>query len=233
MEPFTIAPSVAPQVPQQSAAKISRPKVYHRVLVVFLSSLIIAVAFTLNFPNTATAAEPSTTKATIEGRVRELIPDIEAYITSGMKRFDVPGLAIGIVADNRLIYAKGFGVRSKSNGLPVAVKQFAKPANPRPFPPLAPLTGNFVNSSLGKAALTLKDDALVIEVHATGAKFKLVPWDGDIFMATLLATDQFGPIVDLDYMTKGFAQFQMDKDGKLNLLRLSTRDGQAYEFRRE
>ena len=44
---------------------------------------------------------------------------------------------------------------------------------------------------------------------------------------------QFGPIVDLDYMTKGFAQFQMDKDGKLNLLRLSIEDGQAYEFRRE
>jgi hypothetical protein len=34
-------------------------------------------------------------------------------------------------------------------------------------------------------------------------------------------------------MTKGFAQFQMDKNGKLNLLRLSTPDGQAYEFRRE
>ena len=77
------------------------------------------------------------------------------------------------------------------------------------------------------------DAALVIEVQATGAKFKLVPWDGDIFMATLMATDQFGPIVDLDYMTRGFAQFQMDKDGKLNLLRLSLVDGQAYEFRRE
>ena len=546
MEPFTVAPSVASQVPLQSAAEISRPKGYRRVLVVFLSSLIIVVALTLNLPNTAKAAEPSKTKVTIEARVQELIPDIEAYITSGMKGFDIPGLAIGIVANNRLIYAKGFGVRSKSNGLPVdtrtvfqigsttkafltatmaimvdrgklrwddrvvdlypefrlkdpwvtrefrvfdlpaqrsglpplvndilvmlnfkepemirslghvepvssfrttfaytnithllaarivakatgapdwnavlqkelldplgmkdstytaeaieaapnhakghrwtpegtievpftpifpyhlagsgninsniedmarwvrmqlgngtfdgrrivssenlaytrmpkvalndqvfydlgwynyltpngnilwhdgdalsfgsfvglvpdknigiiiltnetnveapnslgawvldrilgnakhdpvaenlknakatfeaTAKQFAKPANPRPFPQLAPLTGNFVNSSLGKAVLTLKDDALVIEVQATGAKFKLVPWDGDIFMATLMATDQFGPIVDLDYMTKGFAQFQIDKDGKLNLLRLSTQDGQAYEFRRE
>ena len=546
MEPFTVAPSVASRVPPQSAPEISRPKVYRRVLVVFLSSLIIVVAFTLNLPNTAKAAEPSKTKATIEGRVQELIPDIEAYITSGMKGFDIPGLAIGIVANNRLIYAKGFGVRSKSNGLPVdtrtvfqigsttkafltatmaimvdrgklrwddrvvdlypefqlkdpwvtrefrvfdlpaqrsglpplandilamlnfkepemirslghvepvssfrttfaytnithllasrivakaagapdwnavlqkelldplgmkdstytaeaieaaanhanghrwtpkgtievpftpifpyhlagagtinsniedmarwarmqlgdgtfdgrrivssenlaytrmpkvalneqvfydlgwynyltpngnilwhdgdalsfgsfvglvpdknigiiiltnetnveapnslgpwvldrilgnakhdpvaenlkhakatfeaTAKRFAKPANPRPFPQLAPLTGNFVNSSFGKAVLTLKDDALVFELQATGAKFKLVSWDGDIFMATLMATDQFGPIVDLDYMTKGFAQFQMDKDGKLNLLRLSTLDGQAYEFRRE
>jgi hypothetical protein len=112
-------------------------------------------------------------------------------------------------------------------------KLFAKPANPRPSPPLAPLTGNFVSPSFGKAVLTSKDDALVIEVQATGAKFKLVPWDGDIFTFTLMPTGKFGPIVDLDYMTKGFAQFQMDKNGKLNLLRLSTPDGQAYEFRRE
>jgi hypothetical protein len=48
-----------------------------------------------------------------------------------------------------------------------------------------------------------------------------------------MPTGKFRPIVDLDYMTKGFAQFQMDKDGKLNLLHLSTQDGQAYEFRRE
>ena len=81
--------------------------------------------------------------------------------------------------------------------------------------------------------LTLKDDALVIEVQATGAKFNLLPWDGDIFIASLIPTGQFGPIVDLDYMTKGFAQFQIHKDGKLNLLRLSVADGQAYEFRRE
>jgi len=541
MEPFTVAPSVASGV-SQGVTAISRAKVYCRVLVVILSSLIIVVPLA----PTAKGAEPSDTKATIEGRVQELIPEIEAYITSGMKGFDIPGLAIGIVANNSLIYAKGFGVRSKSNRLPVdtrtifqigsttkafltatmaimvdrgklqwadrvvdlypefrvkdpwvtrefrvfdlpaqrsglpplvndilvmldykeaalihslryvepvssfrttfaytnithllasrivaraagapdwnmvlqkdlldplgmkestytveaieaaanhanghrwtpegtvevpftrifpyplagtgdinsnvedmahwvrmqlnngtfnerrivssenlaytrmpkvalndklsyalgwynyltpngnilwhdgdalsfgsfvglvpdknfgiiiltnetnvtapnslgvwlldrilgnakhdpvaeslknakakfeaTAKLFTKPANPRPFPPLAPLTGNFVNPSFGKAVLSLEDDALVIEVRASGAKVKLVPWDGDIFMATLMPTGQFGPIVGLDYMTKGFAQFQMDKDGKLNLLRLSTQDGQAYEFHRE
>src|SRR5437867_7471303 len=119
MEPFTVASSVASTVPPQSATEISRPKVYRPVLMVFLSSLIIVVALTFNLPNAAKAEEPSQTKATIEGRVQELIPEIDAYITSGMKGFDIPGLAIGIVANNRLIYAKGFGVRSKSNGLPV------------------------------------------------------------------------------------------------------------------
>ena len=112
-------PLFASPVPPKSAAAIFRPKVHRRVLVVFLSSLTIVVALTLNLPNTAKAAEPSQTKATMADPVQELIPEIEAYITSGMKGFDIPGLAIGIVANNRLIYAKGFGVRSKSNGLAV------------------------------------------------------------------------------------------------------------------
>src|SRR6266480_1164717 len=86
---------------------------------VFLWSLIIVVALSLNPPNTAKAEEPSKTKATMEGRVQELIPDIEAYVVNGMKGFDIPGVAIGIVANDRLVYAKGFGVRSKSNRLPV------------------------------------------------------------------------------------------------------------------
>jgi CubicO group peptidase (beta-lactamase class C family) len=546
MEPFTAALLVTSRVTPQTAEQISTPKVYCRVLVVFFSSLTIVVALSLNLPYAAKGAEPSKTEANMEGRVQELTPDIEAYLVNGMKGFDIPGLAIGIVANDRLVYAKGFGVRSKSNRLPVdtrtvfqigsttkafltatmaimvdrgklrwddrvvdlypefqlkdpwvtrefrvfdlpaqrsglpplvndvlvmldykeaalirslryvepvssfrttfaytnithllasrivataagapdwnvvlqkelldplgmkestytveaieaaanhadghrwtpegtvevpftrifpyplagtgdinsnvedmarwvrmqlnngtfdgrrivssenlaytrmpkvalndklsyalgwynyltpngnilwhdgdalsfgsfvglvpdknfgiiiltnetnvtapnslgvwlldrilgnakhdpvaenlksakakfeaTARLFTKPANPRPLPRLAPLTGNFVNPSFGKVVLTLKDDALVIEVRATGAKFKLIPLDSDIFMATLMPTGQFGPIVDLDYMTKGFAQFQMDKDGKLNLLSLSTQDGQAYEFRRE
>jgi len=34
----------------------------------------------------------------------------------------VPGLAIGIVKDSRLIYSKGFGVRSLKTGQPVDSK---------------------------------------------------------------------------------------------------------------
>ena len=55
----------------------------------------------------------------MEPRVRALIRDLEAYIQNGMKAFDAPGLAIGIVTGDRLIYAKGFGVRSKAAGAPV------------------------------------------------------------------------------------------------------------------
>ena len=114
-----------------------------------------------------------------------------------------------------------------------AAKVFARPANPRPFPPLAPLAGNFVNPSFGAAKVSQDGDALVMQLAATGAMFRLKPWDGDVFIARLMPTGRFGPIVDLGYMTRGFAQFQMDKDGKLSLLRLSCEYGQAYEFRRE
>jgi hypothetical protein len=72
-----------------------------------------------------------------------------------------------------------------------------------------------------------------MEMQATGAKLRLEPWDGEVFIARLMPTGRFVPIVDLDYMAKGFAQFQMGKDGKLDLLHLSTEDGQPYEFVRE
>src|SRR5256886_3557842 len=119
MMPFTVAPSVPSRVPPQSAAEIFRPKVYYRVLEVFLSFLTIVALTTVNLPDIATAAEPSKTEAAMEDRVKAVIPEIEAYTASGMKGFDVPGLALGIVVGDKLVYARGFGVRSKAGGAPV------------------------------------------------------------------------------------------------------------------
>jgi CubicO group peptidase (beta-lactamase class C family) len=115
-----------------------------------------------------------------------------------------------------------------------AIKLFAKPQNPRPFPALSPLAGNFGNPSFGKVTVALERDALVMEVQSTGAKLKLEPWDGDVFTATLVPLGRFADIADdLGPLPNGFVQFQIDKDAKLNLFRLSFDDGQAYEFRRE
>jgi CubicO group peptidase (beta-lactamase class C family) len=36
-----------------------------------------------------------------------------------MKAFDVAGLAIGIVVGDKLVYAKGFAVRSETSSVPV------------------------------------------------------------------------------------------------------------------
>jgi CubicO group peptidase (beta-lactamase class C family) len=111
---------------------------------------------------------------------------------------------------------------------------FAMPARPRPFPPLAPLTGDFSNPSVGKAVVGLEGEVLVMQLRATGAKLKLEPWDGEVFTAKLLPIGRFAAVAaDLGPLPDGFVQFQIDKDAKLNLLRLSFDDGQAYEFKRE
>jgi hypothetical protein len=74
----------------------------------------------------------------------------------------------------------------------------------------------------------------VLEIKVSGAKLKLDPWDGDIFTAKLMPTGRFAAVVENEGpQPSGFVQFQIDKNGKLNLLRLSFDDGQAYEFRRE
>jgi CubicO group peptidase (beta-lactamase class C family) len=110
---------------------------------------------------------------------------------------------------------------------------FAKPVHPRPVPPLAPLAGTFTNPSFGRAVVTLDAETLVMELEASGAKFNLEPWDGDVFIFQLLPLGKFAPIVDLGYMTKGFAQFQMDTHGQLNAISLSFENNQTYEFSRE
>lgn len=121
--------------------------------------------------------------------------------------------------------------RAKTN-FARADNMFARPAVTRASPPLAPLCGSFANPNFGKVTLK-QDNGALIAVLQTGARLKLEPWDGEIFTARLLAEGRFltgaqgqGP------RPAGFVQFQMDRDGKLNVLRLSFDDGQGYDFRR-
>jgi CubicO group peptidase (beta-lactamase class C family) len=86
---------------------------------ILLSLLVAAVLTSVNLPSGATAAEPSEAGPALEARIETLIPEIETYTAGGMKAFNAPGLALGIVANDRLVYGKGFGVRSKAGGAPV------------------------------------------------------------------------------------------------------------------
>jgi CubicO group peptidase (beta-lactamase class C family) len=56
--------------------------------------------------------------AAMEQKALSVVPAVEDYIAANMKAFDVPGLAIGIVVGDKVVYAKGFGVRKK-RGEPV------------------------------------------------------------------------------------------------------------------
>jgi CubicO group peptidase (beta-lactamase class C family) len=113
-------------------------------------------------------------------------------------------------------------------------KQFARPGAPRPAPPLAPLAGNFDNPSFGKTVVQAQGDALIADVQASGAQLKLEPWDGEIFAVRLVPNGRFAAVAkNLGDEPTGFAQFQADATGKLNVLRVTFDDGQSYEFRRE
>jgi CubicO group peptidase (beta-lactamase class C family) len=115
-----------------------------------------------------------------------------------------------------------------------SVKLFVKPDNARPSPPLAGLAGNFNNPGIGKASLALEGDELVLTLLASGAKLRLAQWDGSIFTATLMPLGKFAAVAeDLGPMPNVFLQFQMDKEARLNVLRLSFDDGQAYDLIRE
>lgn len=64
----------------------------------------------------ASAQQP--TQASIEA----LLPEFEKQVTEGMKAFLVPGVAVGIVHDDKLVYAKGFGVRELGKSEQVAAE---------------------------------------------------------------------------------------------------------------
>jgi CubicO group peptidase (beta-lactamase class C family) len=45
--------------------------------------------------------------------------DLDAYVASSMKTFDVPGMAVAIVKDGKIVVAKGYGVRRLGDSTPV------------------------------------------------------------------------------------------------------------------
>jgi len=45
--------------------------------------------------------------------------DLDAYVTRAMKTFEVPGIAVAIVKDGKMVFAKGYGVRKLGEATPV------------------------------------------------------------------------------------------------------------------
>lgn len=54
-----------------------------------------------------------------EERIKEITPAFEKYAEDSMKEFQVPGMAIGIVYGDKLVYARGFGVKKLGGTDPV------------------------------------------------------------------------------------------------------------------
>ena len=112
-------------------------------------------------------------------------------------------------------------------------KTFVRPANPQPALPLAPMVGGYAEPNFGKAALRQDGDGAVLELQNGGAALELDPWDGSIFTVRLLPLGRFAAMVENGAIGPiGFAQFQINTDGTMPLLRL-TIEKQSYVFRRE
>ena len=164
--------------------------------------------------------------------------DVGVIVLSNEQNMGLPD-AIGLWALDRLLDNPAFDhvadtlQRAKAK-FTSDDKSFAKPPTPRPFPPLAPLAGSFASPVFGEAAVRPDGNALLLELQDTGAQLALTPWDGDVFTFRLLPRGRFAPVVaNMDERPNGFAQFEIDKEGKLGVLRLSFEDGQRYDFRRD
>lgn len=73
-----------------------------------------------SFPFAIKRAADPTAKAT------DALADLDQYINTNIKGWKIPGLAVGIVKNGKVIYAKGFGERDSTKHLPVTTKtQFA------------------------------------------------------------------------------------------------------------
>jgi hypothetical protein len=66
----------------------------------------------------ATALFPLTTSAQANGH-RDQLRELDAYFARAAQEWNVPGLAVGIVHNGQLVFAKGYGVRDVSTKEPV------------------------------------------------------------------------------------------------------------------
>jgi CubicO group peptidase (beta-lactamase class C family) len=59
---------------------------------------------------------------------------LDSYIANAMNTFDVPGMAVAIVKDGKIVLAKGYGVRQLGHPAPVdAQTMFAIGSNTKAF----------------------------------------------------------------------------------------------------
>lgn len=71
---------------------------------------LVLVAYVVSLAGFAVAQSPAPTIVP---------PDLDAYVATSMRTFDVPGMAVAIVKDGQVLVAKGYGVRKLGDPTPV------------------------------------------------------------------------------------------------------------------
>src|SRR4051812_9084972 len=69
----------------------------------------------------ATATGPAFAQGAgdMKARIDALIPALESYIRTGMQTASVPGVTVGIVNGDKLVYSNAFGVKDRTKPDPV------------------------------------------------------------------------------------------------------------------
>jgi CubicO group peptidase (beta-lactamase class C family) len=88
------------------------------VLFSTLLLLNVAVAFAVKEPLNATATA-STPPSTYAEPSKQMLQDFEQYVQKSIKEWNIPGMAIGIVQGDKVLFAKGFGVKTVGGSDPV------------------------------------------------------------------------------------------------------------------
>src|SRR5512136_102205 len=88
------------------------PRVRPALLLAFATALA-APAAAQNRPPRRAPQPPAAAAAPLAG--------LNAYITQAIRDWEVPGLAIAVVKDDSVVYARGFGVREIGKPDPVGV----------------------------------------------------------------------------------------------------------------
>lgn len=204
---------------------------------------LIAVAGLVLMAGTALAqtSPPPPSPAGSEAQIAALVPDLERYVKAGTAAFDVPGAAVGIVADDRLVYSRGFGVRRKGGNESVDTKTvFQIGSTTKAF--LATTLAIAVDRGklkwndrvvdLGPTELRPDAGALVATLEETGARLRLEPFDGAVFTVRLLPEGRFAAVVaSLGDTPLGFADLEAGPSGRLTQLHWSV-EGQWYLWRK-
>lgn len=168
---------------------------------------LVAAAFA-----TLAAIQPARAEITSE-KLQKLLPGFEKQVAAGMEAFSVPGVAIGIVLDDQLVYSKGFGVRTVGK---------ADKVSPDTIFQVGSTTKAFMTTALAQAvdAGRLKwTDPVVDHMPA----FQLAdPWISRDFRILDLAAQRSGltPYVNDDLAVLGF-----DKQTMIRSMRVAPQTG--------
>jgi CubicO group peptidase (beta-lactamase class C family) len=86
---------------------------------------IILIALIVGISSSCTGSNTSRFKGPVsvgEPLPKVLISDLEKYVVRLTKQYDVPGVAMVLVQDDKIVYAKGLGVRDLKTKAPVTTQ---------------------------------------------------------------------------------------------------------------